>query len=410
MTSMKCIRGYCFVCAILLAAQTPPAQAPANSPPQSAPLKVTTRLVEVNVLVHDHHGNPIGDLTKDDFEITDEGKPQSISVFTLDRMSGNGTTAQGGTKSPIIPANVVTNRPNTIATGPTSVTVLLLDLYNTKITDQMATRKQIVKFLRQIRPEDRVAVYLLKGTGFSIVHDFTNNSETLLAALAKVLPGFSSQLDASEFDAANTGNDDVDTVIDTSNTVTANFFLRVRALNTCLAFKALATHLAGVPGRKNVVWLSGGFPIAFGFGDPQDSADQALLGGRGAAADRELFADYIEDASRAMNTANVAVYPVDARGLLGLPFVDASKQIKVNPRTHQIPNNLMHVDQRNMDTMNYIADLTGGKAFYNTNDIEGAIRKAIDDSQVTYTLGYYVPDENWDNKFHKIKVKVKRSG
>jgi len=60
--------------------------------------------------------------------------------------------------------------------------------------------------------------------------------------------------------------------------------------------------------------------------------------------------------------------------------------------------------------MSYIADLTGGRAFYDTNDIEGAIRKAIDDSAVTYTLGYYVSEDNWDNKFHKIKVKVTRSG
>ncbi len=129
-----------------------------------------------------------------------------------------------------------------------------------------------------------------------------------------------------------------------------------------------------------------------------------------ASQDREIFADYIDDASQAMNTANVAVYPVDARGLLGLPMADASKSIKVNPRTGRIPDNIMHVDHRNMDTMSYIADLTGGKAFYNTNDIDGAIRKAIDDSAVTYTLGYYVSDDNWDNKFHRIKVKVKRSG
>jgi len=111
-----------------------------------------------------------------------------------------------------------------------------------------------------------------------------------------------------------------------------------------------------------------------------------------------------------MNTANAAVYPVDARGLMTLPFADASKNIKLNPRTHQIPNSMMHVDQKNIDTMVYIADLTGGKAFYNTNDLGDAIRRAIDDSAVTYTLGYYVSNDNWDNKFHKIKVKVKRSG
>lgn len=387
---------------VLVAAQTPSA---------TQPLKVTTRLVQVNVLVHDHHGNPVGDLTKDEFEVSDEGKPQQISLFTIDRLTPNtGSPVSMANKQSIMPANVITNRPVSQDNEPTSVTVLLLDMYNTKLTDQMATRKQIIQFLRQIRPEDRVAVYLLRGSGFSIVHDFTNNAEALLAALAKVLPGFSAQLDASEVDAANTGNDNVDSVIDTSNIVTANFYMRVRALNTCLAFKSLALHLTGVPGRKNVVWVSGGFPIGFGFGDPQDSADQNAMKSGAAAQDRELFAGFIEDASRAMNTANVAVYPVDARGLLGLPFADASKSIKVDPRTHSIPQNLMHVDQRNMDTMNYIAELTGGKAFYNSNDIDGAIRKAIDDSEVTYTLGYYVQEDNWDNKFHRIKVKVKRGG
>ena len=109
-----------------------------------------------------------------------------------------------------------------------------------------------------------------------------------------------------------------------------------------------------------------------------------------------------------MNTANVAVYPVDARGLFGLPLFDASRDIRMQagrPRPEYT-----QVDQRNVDTMIYVARLTGGRAFYNSNDIEGAIRKAIDDSAVTYTVGYYSDEENWDDKFHHIKVKVRRPG
>jgi len=251
----------------------------------TAPIKVTTRLVQVNVLVHDHHGNPVADLTKDDFEISDNGKPQRVSVFSMDSSPGANRTGPLAAPPPVMPRNTVTNRPERQANAPTSATVLLLDVYNTKLTDQMYARKQIVKFLRQIRPEDRIAVYALKGTGFSVIHDFTNNSESLLAALAQALPGFSHELDASEADPANTGNDDMDTFIDTSNTVMANFYIRNRVINTCIAFKVLANHLAALPGRKNVIWLSGGFPIAFGFGDEQDKTDATQV------KDQELFAD-----------------------------------------------------------------------------------------------------------------------
>ncbi len=372
-------------------------------------IKVTTRLVQVNVLVHDHHGNPISDLTKDDFEITDQGRVEQVSLFTVDSVAPSGKSGTAAKPSLVLPRNVVTNRPEKQADTPTSVTVLLLDMYNTKLTDQMYARKQMLKFLRQIRPEDRVAIYLLQGQGFSIVHDFTNNSESLMASLGKVFPGFSHQLDGSDPDPSNTGNDDMDSFIDTNNTIVSNFFTRNRVLNTCVSFKVLAQHLTGVPGRKNVVWVSGGFPIAFGYGDEQDKTDSSDIMQSAAASDREMFTDYIEAASQAMNTANVAVYPVDARGLMGLPFADASKNVKVG-KNGQLPNSMMRVDTRNMQTMDYIADLTGGKAFYNTNDIGGAIRHAIDDSAVTYTLGYYASDENWDNKFHKIKVKVKRGG
>lgn len=395
--------------ALILSAIALAQTATTTTPMAPSPIKVTTRLVEMNVLVHDHHGNPVSDLKKEDFEVKDEGKVQTIILFTVDSV---GTGSGAGNKpavEPILPRNIVTNRPERQANVPSSVTVLLLDMYNTKLTDQMYAKQHLIKFLRQIRPEDRIALYVLNGTGFSVVHDFTNNSETLLAAIAKVFPGFSHELDGSDFDPSNTGDDNLDTLLDTSNTTMSNFYIRNRALNTCLAFKVLAEHLSGIPGRKNVVWVSGGFPISFGFGDPRDLADSQDIS-KVAAQDRELFASYIEDASTAMNNANVAVYPVDARGLMGLPMADASKSVKLNPQTHQIPSSLTHVDQKNIDTMNYISDLTGGKAFYNTNDLQGAIRKAIDDSAVTYTLGYYVSGDSWDNRFHKIKVKVDRSG
>lgn len=366
------------------------------------PIKVTTRLIQVSVLVHDHQGNPVSDLKKDDFEVTDNGKSQSISLFTAETFNpANGPVVKA---QPLIPRNVVTNRPDGQPGVPAVVSVLLLDLSNTELKDQMYSRRHVIKFLQQIRPEDRIALYVLNGTGLKVVHDFTNNSETLSAALQKMSRAFSHELDSLNPDPANTGNDDLDKVLDHANTTISNFYTRERVINTCVAFKIIADHLAGVQGRKNLIWLSGGFPIQFGFGDPHDA-------GTGLSSqDRELFASDIEAASEAMNTANVAVYPVDARGLLvNSLFGDASKNVKIDRSNRDIPQQLW-VDRTNNDSMNYIADLTGGKAFYNTNDIESAIRGAAEDSRVTYTLGYYLPDVRQDNKFHKIKVKVNRSG
>ena len=109
-----------------------------------------------------------------------------------------------------------------------------------------------------------------------------------------------------------------------------------------------------------------------------------------APPDRETFKDQIDAAARALNDANVAVYPVDARGL--------------NPPPKGAP------PQGDFDTMNEIADRTGGRAFYNTNDIAGSVREAIDDSRVTYVLGYYPDHGEWNGKFREIKIKVNRPG
>jgi VWFA-related protein len=399
-------------------AQTAPASAgsaPAAAGQNPSPtLHVTTRLVQVNVLAHDHHGEPVGDLTKDDFEIKDQGRLQKISLFSVEAIAGK----NGGPTAPkpeVMPRNQVSNRVDRMSNVPTSATVILYDIANTKIRDQMYAHQQMLKFLRQIRPEDRIALYELTQSGFKVIHDFTNNAKSLVAALASTRPGYQSQVESTNPDASNTGNDDLDALMDESNIGMANFFQRNLIINTCLAMKTLANHLAGVPGRKNVIWVSGGFPISIGFGDPQDLYDPggAAKGVSHSGAmgiDSELFGGYIQEASEAMNTANVAVYPVDARGLLGLPMADASKNFKINPSKPQQMIAMNTVDQRNMDTMRYIADLTGGKAFVNTNDINGAIRKAIDDSELTYTLGYYVSDDNWDDKYHHIKVSCKRSG
>jgi len=97
---------------------------------------------------------------------------------------------------------------------PTPATVILLDFTNTKFEGQVYAKQQIVKFLSQIQPEDRVALYQLTSAGFRVIHDFTNNPSALIASIAKAMPGVDLRMLGSEFDPANTGTDALVWIID----------------------------------------------------------------------------------------------------------------------------------------------------------------------------------------------------
>ena len=382
---------------------TPPEEA-AQSP---AKFKVTTRLVLLNVLVHDHGGHPIGGLSKTDFEVTDAGRPETISLFSVNQFTHAST---GTPPDRTLPPNVVTNWPTGRVGAPVGVTVVLIDKYNTKLMDQARVKRQLIQFLSKVLPEeDQVAIYALNSKGFAIVHDFTNNAASLKTAMEKEEPQSSHELEGAAFDRANTGKDQVDAMLDESNTIMSNFFTQDRIVNTCAALKSVADRLSGIPGRKNLIWITGSVPMELrtrgleghSLGEMKPTLDQG----------EQYFASYVEKAGQALNNANVAVYPVDAGGVVTASFTDASRSFPPDPGRHNLPSMPeFYVDNHNTMTMEYLADLTGGKAFHDTNDVAKAVRNAIDDSSVSYTLGYYVTASEWNNKHHKIKVTVRRSG
>ncbi len=166
------------------------------------------------------------------------------------------------------------------------------------------------------------------------------------------------------------------------------------------ALEGIANHVAYVPGRKSLVWVSGSFPISIGY-----DADSLLQIGR----EHRSFGEALEHAARALNQANMAIYPVDARGLMAPALYSASNARGFSPGVSARPPGLSP-DQGNFDTMIMLADRTGGKAFYNTNDIEGAVQRALADGQFTYTLGFYPSHGKWDGRFHELKVRVKEKG
>ncbi len=352
-------------------------------------------------MAHDKHGNPITGLTKDDFLLFDEKKAQAIQVFSEQ------TNQLPDHAPPPLPPDTYTNRAVEQAGVPTSVTVILLDGLNTKFQDQYQARQQVIKFLQQIQPQDRVALYTL-GRDVHILHDFTSDASSLLEVLKKFNGRSNTEVDASDpeptVDLSDLpGTEELQAFLDGTAQVEANFYTQDRVRLTVDGLVAIADHLGSLPGRKNLIWLSGSFPISLGMETLDLSSNNEQM----------RFQDQVERAARALTEANLAVYPVDARGLIAISSKTmTAAQPSARPRRGAPPSRgpAPTPSHEVNDTMDVMADRTGGKAFYNTNDIFGAIRRAVDDSRVTYTLGYYPEGVPWDGKFHNIKVEVKRPG
>jgi len=388
------------------------AQNAPNGPPTdqgSIALHSSTRLVQLNVVVQGKKGEPVTGLRKDDFTVLDQGAAQQIAVF-LPRSA----LPSGAAAATTVPANVFTNRYDQAGAAPGSVTAILFDALNTALQDQSYARQQVIKFLGQLQPQDHVAIYILT-TQIITVSEFTQDSTSLLEAIQQ-FSGHDSALLAAATQNTQDTNDQLQTrseppasariasqlkqFLDGADGQIRDFANVNRAVTTTSAIEAIANHVAQIPGRKSLIWVSGSFPIAIGF-----DADSLFQPER----EHRTFGPEIERATRALNQANMAIYPVDARGLMTSPAFSAANRSGFNPRDALKPG-VLSPDQSNFDTMTMLADRTGGRAFFNTNDLEGAIQRAIADGQYTYTIGFYPTHGKWDGKFHELKVKLADKG
>ena len=367
---------------------------------QPATLRVTTRLINVSIVVHDKQGKPVAGLTRDDFELLDNGQPQKIAFF-----SEQSNQPLRGKAIPL-PENAFSNQVLEQPSTPGSVNVILLDSLNIDLnragfsmatfTDQRDARAQLVRFLQELQPQDRVAIYTL-GRSLRILHEFSNNSGSLLRALDSYHGERVPELDPPT-SAAGVGDSEIPTSakdaahVDPSKSQeylkeTYSFYARMRANLTESAFKAVAEHLRGIQGRKNLLWVSTGFAIsAFNVMD----------------SFHESFDSPLESAARIFDDAGVTVYPIDVRGLI--PADTRLSEGMINP----LPNAVLQgPDLRAFDTMKYLADRTGGRAMYNTNDLGKSIRNAMDDSSDSYLLSFYPDHGKWNGEFHDLKIKMR---
>jgi VWFA-related protein len=355
-------------------------------------IRTTTRLVQVNVIVT-KKGAPVPGLKKEDFQVFDNGKRQEIRQFSED------TRAILPSAAAPLPQGTFTNQLEQRPGTPAAVTAILLDGVNTRFSDQTYARRQVVQFLKQIQPEDRIAIYTLDTRGLRVLHDYTTDSADLVAKLAKYQGDI-----APEVTGASELIDPLGGWLGSGgNSYERAFFLNNRILLTLNAIEFIADNLAPLPGRKNLIWVSSAFPLQVGFfgssgGGGRSAGGGMAGGGRSGGSgmrsgnfprEQQTWTAEADKAIRALNNANLAIYPVDARGLV------ASASARVSSRTYV-----------NQATMEELAGRTGGRAFTNTNDIAGAIRTAVEDSSVTYTLGFYPQNDKFNNSFHDLKVKL----
>jgi VWFA-related protein len=199
---------------------------------------------------------------------------------------------------------------------------------------------------------------------------------------------------------------------------------------TTAAIEAIAGHVAAIPGQKSLIWVSGGFPIQIGtvvIGRPDNLTLEAAtdprtmagvtqyspVGGEDATnklnhSDRESgsLEPRVNRAALALNRVNMVMYPIDANGVL----VDAASSVDHRNATTSQDSSTLAKEQEARDSSKLLADQTGGLAFFGRNDIADALRRAMQDGQHAYTIGFYPDHGKWNGKFHELKINVKSDG
>src|SRR6476661_9270243 len=374
-------------------------------------LKTATHLVLVDVVATDAKGRPVTDLKKEDFIVTEDGHSQSVRSFSFQQPVVSNDPRQAPVSA--FPPGVVTNIPRYKKGDIWNV--IVLDALNSPMLDQSSTRQQLLKVIDKI-PNQPAAVYILSDR-LRLLQDFSTDP----AALKRVIAGLNNKGSAL-LDNAKGGHEAerYDPVIWAVLPASAKAAIlryegegtasrtRDRLQLTLDALNAIAQNLKSLPGRKNLIWVSEGFPFSIEPGTTVDARDH--VSGR-------KYTVSISSTANALFDSQIAIYPIDSRGIITSDVYDPASrgydaigrpqtQIGLTSTVSEENNNLNVVHS----SMQEIAERTGGKAFYNRNEVGDAIIESMDDGTTYYTLAYSPDNRNWNGKFRRIGVKSKRPG
>jgi VWFA-related protein len=355
-------------------------------------IRTGTRIVVVDVTVTDAHGNPVRNLKQLDFRVLENGNPQVVTHFDEHSRSSAAESAKAPAE-PTLEPNVYTNFTQMREGEP--VTLLVFDILNTPVEKQANARQQLLAFLNTMKPGTSLALLSLT-TRLTTLQSFTSDPTLLVAALSKqgniqqspILPGpigdmsFSDEVSQMPHAIQSAG---LARQMGNEQTTEQN---HLRAVYTLEAINQLGHYLAGMPGRKNLIWFSGSFPAS-------------LLDSSGA------FQASFHRTMNLLARSQVAVYPIDARGLTSAPLSDVSASNYALNGGSGVGDDNDLFSNRTADehsTMRRMAKATGGKAYVNVNDLSQAIGDVLNDGGNYYTLVYTPTDKREDGSYRKISV------
>lgn len=324
-------------------------------------LRAESRIVLADIIVTDRHGNPVHNLPATDFQVFDNNQPQRIASFDEHNASSETTISTAASA----PRNIASNNYQHL---PPVLNALVIDTTNIDLPDQMYLRLQLLKFLKTLPANQPLAIFDRHGDFTVLLQPFTADRALLEAAINRALPRF--LLNGREY------RTDTDTL------------------------RQIAVYLSQIPGRKNVLWFSGGSTShlldglsALSVSMPQGPAPNSAAAAAQAAASAPSVplttpsagesADALRQAFDELEAARVSVYPIDARGLA------TEGDIAMGPQQSE---------------MSQTAEATGGEAFFNMNGLAQIASHIISTDSSSYTLTYSPQNFHADSKWHSIRI------
>jgi len=380
---------------VIVAAPTAP-RAQQQRQRRAVPLRSTSDLVRIDVEVTDKSGKPLKGLKQEQFSITENGKPQKISIFTYEDIEGVETA--GAANSDMAPIVVPIDSPTPVNEEAVNnqvqnrrLLVLFFDLTSMANDDLQRAHDAAKKFVdTQMTAADLVAI-VTYSTNLSVWVDFTNERAKLQKAIQRLIPGQSTSLADNLYAAAQEGEYDVQGYTGAAYTPDETEFNVFNTDQKLAAVEGLANVLSAIPGRKAIVEFTGGITQT------------------GEENRTEL-----RSATDAANRADVSIYSIDARGLFATPpGGDATTDSATGTSMFSGAAVFHQTDQRqdSRDTLATLSTDTGGKTFFDLGDLADAFPKIQQDNTGYYLLGYYLgANVKHDGSWRSVHVKVNIPG
>src|SRR3984885_877091 len=381
--------------AVPMPASPPPSPQSSKQNPASV-LRTSSDLVRIDVEVTDKSGRPIKGLRADQFVVTDNSKPQSISTFSYADIES--IEAAGGEDAKPIVVPVDNEGPNAPSEEAISdqlrdrrLIVLFFDITSMQTDDLIRAHDAAQKFVKQQMTKADVVAVVAFSTRLNVLANFTNDHAIIDKAIAQLTANSSNDLANPLYAAAQNGEYDVQEYTGAAFTPDETEFNVFNTDQKLAAVEGLANVLAGIPGRKALVEFTGGITQT------------------GEENRAELRA--VTDAA---NRADVSIYSIDARGMFASP---PGGDVTVNAATGTSMfsgASVYHQTDQREDSRDTLATLsvdTGGKAFFDLGDLSDAFPKIQQDNSGYYLVGYDLPsDVKRDGRWHAIRLKVNAPG